>query len=177
MTERVRPERPQTVTAGGVFGRMTAIEAVRSNARGQPIVWSCRCDCGTVKEVRAFNLTAGVISSCGCLYRETRKTIRLVHGDKPKVKAATEYSAWTNMITRCTNPKHNRWQHYGGRGIKVCERWRDSYEAFLADVGRRPSPAHSIDRYPDCDGNYEPGNVRWATGHEQRMNQRRQKAA
>lgn len=177
MSKRHRPERPQSVDVGSSFGRLTVIRFRQTNHRGQG-VWLCRCECGNEDEYRASKLVGGLISSCGCLYRDSRRTIRLIHGDKPKGrKVAPEYTAWTNMITRCTNPKHNRWQHYGGRGIAICDQWRNSYEAFLADVGRRPSHAHSIDRYPDCDGNYEPGNVRWATGTEQRLNQRRQKAA
>lgn len=74
------------------------------------------------------------------------------------------------MIARCTRPSSNRYARYGGRGIRVCARWLDSYEAFLADVGRRPSPTHSLDRFPDNNGNYEPGNVRWATETEQQRN-------
>ncbi|HEX7893188.1 MAG TPA: hypothetical protein VF447_03285 [Terriglobales bacterium] len=82
-----------------------------------------------------------------------------------------EYRAWAGMIQRCTNPKHARWADWGGRGITVCERWR-SFENFYADMGNRPSPAHSLDRFPDNDGNYEPGNVRWATRSEQQLNKR-----
>lgn len=78
------------------------------------------------------------------------------------------------MVTRCTNPRRRAWKDYGGRGITVCERWRESFEAFFADVGARPSPNHSIDRI-DPDGDYKPGNVRWATCVEQNRNQRRTK--
>jgi hypothetical protein len=76
------------------------------------------------------------------------------------------------MNARCYYPKASEYARYGGRGITVCDRWRESYEAFLADVGRKPSRAHSIDRFPDVDGNYEPGNVRWATAKEQADNRR-----
>lgn len=79
------------------------------------------------------------------------------------------------MIQRCTNPKRKDWINYGGRGISVCERWLASHEAFLANIGRAPSRLHTLDRWPDNDGNYEPGNVRWATRAEQRLNQRAKK--
>lgn len=164
------------LSAGAVYSRMTVLSREETGERGHSR-YLCRCECGTEIVVRGTSLTSGNTTSCGCYHLERLRMDKLKHGDKPKAKAAPEYTAWTNMITRCTNPKHNRWQHYGGRGIAICDRWRNSYEAFLADVGRRPSPAHSIDRYPDCDGDYEPGNVRWATGTEQRLNQRRQKAA
>lgn len=164
------------IAEGQKFGRLIVTGKAPSNRHGHSMA-ACVCECGNSLAVRTTSLATGNTRSCGCLFTEVAKTIRLKHGDKLERAVAPEYRAWTNMITRCTNPKHNRWQHYGGRGISICERWRHSYEAFLADVGRRPSPGHSIDRYPDMDGNYEPGNVRWATGHEQRMNQRRQQAA
>jgi hypothetical protein len=81
------------------------------------------------------------------------------------------YRAWTSMKSRCNNPNHTAYTRYGGRGIRVCQRWNDSYEAFVEDVGDRPSPLHSLDRQ-DNNGNYEPGNVRWATSHEQNRNTR-----
>lgn len=83
-----------------------------------------------------------------------------------------EYAAWEHIVQRCTNPKCKAWKNYGARGITICGEWRNSFEAFFARVGVRPSPKHSIDRYPDNDGNYEPGNVRWATIQEQSRNRR-----
>jgi hypothetical protein len=83
-----------------------------------------------------------------------------------------EYRAWRNMLTRCANPRASNWKYYGGRGIKVCERWQD-FLNFVLDMGRRPSSEHSIDRWPNQDGNYEPGNCRWATRDEQTRNKRR----
>lgn len=84
-----------------------------------------------------------------------------------------EYRAWRNMLTRCYNPNASSFKYYGGRGITVCERWQRSFDAFLADVGPAPSNEHSIDRFPNNNGNYELGNVRWATHEEQQKNKRR----
>jgi hypothetical protein len=91
------------------------------------------------------------------------------HGDARRSTKSPEYAVWAHMIYRCTNPQSKEWKYYGGRGVQVCAAWQN-FEAFLADVGRRPSPKHSIDRYPDKDGDYEPGNVRWATLVEQHRN-------
>jgi hypothetical protein len=90
-----------------------------------------------------------------------------------KRKHTPEYSAWSHIVQRCTNSKCKEWPNYGGRGISICQEWRDSYQAFLDHVGPRPSPRHTIDRYPNNDGDYEPGNVRWATMKEQARNTRR----
>lgn len=95
-----------------------------------------------------------------------------MHGDTIHREPTPEYCAWSNMIQRCTNPKHPSFREYGGAGIAVCRRWRESFAAFLADMGRRPSARHSIDRYPDNSGGYEPGNCRWATQSEQNFNRR-----
>lgn len=94
------------------------------------------------------------------------------HGHTAERKRSAAHYAWTNMIQRCTNPKRPDYSFYGGRGIEVCARWRESFAAFLEDVGPRPSSGHSLDRYPDQNGNYEPGNCRWATKHEQMQNTR-----
>lgn len=98
---------------------------------------------------------------------------RVCHGESKKGKWTTEYRAWVNMITRCCNPNSTRFEDWGGRGISVCEKWRISYPAFLGDVGRKPTPGHSLDRHPNASGDYEPGNVRWATPEEQSRNQRK----
>jgi hypothetical protein len=94
------------------------------------------------------------------------------HGHTRRMARSSEHYAWTNMVQRCTNPNRQDFTSYGGRGISVCDKWRDSFEAFFADMGERPSPQHSIDRFPNNDGNYEPGNVRWATKHQQMQNTR-----
>lgn len=93
------------------------------------------------------------------------------YGDHPisRRKQMPEYTSWLNMKSRCGNPKNHRYYRYGGRGIKVCDEWLNSYKSFLSDVGRKPTPAHTLDRINN-DGNYEPGNVRWATDEEQKNN-------
>lgn len=112
------------------------------------------------------DLLNGKARSCGC---RTTKHLHGGNGSK-RIKPSATYTAWRSMRVRCTEPKVKSFRHYGGRGIKVCERWQ-KFENFLADMGERPSPKHSLDRI-DVNGHYEPGNVRWATPTEQQGNRR-----
>lgn len=131
----------------------------------------CRCECGSERSIAIHTLKQGQSRHCGCKQAEINERTHLRHGDTRRAGRAPEYGIWSKMIGRCTNPNDSHFAHYGGRGISVCDRWKADYVNFLADMGRRPSSDHSIDRI-DVDGNYEPGNVRWATDSEQMQNVR-----
>lgn len=116
------------------------------------------------------SLIRGFTRSCGCLGAETRVTSNTTHGHRKRNGNATQvYAAWCSMKNRCHNATADRYDRYGGRGIKICDRWLESFENFLADMGEPPSPQHSLDRI-DVNGNYEPSNCRWATQKEQSNN-------
>lgn len=105
------------------------------------------------------------------VFRNRLKTLGTIHGLASNGTITKEYRCWRNIITRCCDPKHNSFKNYGGRGIRVCDRWKHSVTDFISDVGLAPSPRHSIERI-ETDGNYEPGNCRWATKSEQNRNKR-----
>lgn len=145
---------------GCVFGQLT-VEALDGVKNGETY-WRCRCECGGVKVVRLVCLRRGNTKSCGCAYSRPK-----THGGC----YTPEYRSWAAMHGRCTNPENPSYHRYGGRGITVCERWNE-FNAFLSDMGERPSAKHSIDRI-DGNGNYEPSNCRWATVQQQSDNKER----
>lgn len=160
---------PRRQMIGQKFGRLTVIEL--AGRRERRLLYRCVCDCGTETVKLAGSLQNGETRSCGCLSSETQIATKTTHGHS---KTAT-YRSWSHMKTRCLNPNFPAFAEWGGRGITICERWM-VFENFLADMGEHPGPGYSIDRI-DNDGNYEPGNCRWATWAEQASNKRRSRSA
>lgn len=159
---------------GQRFSRMTVLR--RAPNRGHHVYWVCCCDCGNLREVAGEHLKSGRTASCGCLKIERTIAANTRHGHAraTTVGQSPTYRSWGDMIKRTTNPRTRRWSDYGGRGITVCDRWR-SFVNFLTDMGERPSGL-TLDRI-DNDGNYEPGNCRWATPTQQAQNRRKRTVA
>lgn len=151
---------------GQRFGRLTA-NRISGQHKGRGMVWECLCDCGATTHVRSGKLCSGHTRSCGCLVRETTSERSKKHG---RSRDAIWW-IWQGMKQRCQNPSNRSYDRYGGRGIQVCDRWLESFEAFLEDMGERPSPAHQVDRI-DNEGDYCKSNCRWSTAREQSENRR-----
>lgn len=163
--------KPVDIT-GQAFGRLQALEPVGSNSHGQRM-WRCSCECGKEHIAVAFKLRNGHTGSCGCLEQENRRTMSTSHGFARVKQKATEYEAYHNAKSRCTNPNNECFPDYGGRGIEF--RFK-AFEEFIQHIGLKPSPDLSLDRI-DPDGHYEFGNVRWANASVQAHNKRKSKGA
>jgi hypothetical protein len=161
--------------SGQRFGKLTVLCRELNNAKGRTR-WRCACDCGGEIVASGSNLQQGFTAACGCVRRTKAATNararNFKHGAAARSGQTSEYVSWSSMWARCTYPCVHSSELYLGRGVTVCERW-GTFETFLADMGLKPTPKHTIDRYPNSGGNYEPGNCRWATRSEQEANKRK----
>ncbi len=184
---RVSPTLTRQITgAAGLSAAPGKADGRTAKGRHRPALWqACRdrsragagqqrrrplallCDCGATAVVTGRDLRRGSTTSCGCRARAVTSARTKTHG----MSGTPEYHVWQSMRARCSNPRAVGYEHYGQRGIRVCQAWQDSFEAFFAHVGQRPSAEHSLDRI-DNNGDYEPGNVRWTTVHVQAANRR-----
>jgi hypothetical protein len=149
------------VKTGDKYGKLSIVNEVEKQGIHRRFL--CVCDCGNEVEIILNNLRRNITTSCGCV----RKKTHITHG----MRYTSEYKSWCCIKQRCYNPNYDRYNYYGGRGIKVCNEWLNSFETFLKDMGIKPGKDYSVDRI-DVNGNYEPGNCRWADRITQRNNQR-----
>lgn len=160
--------------SGKTFGRLR-VESVAGKTGSNNTIWRCVCQCGKVRNVIGSCLTSGHTASCGCISTDRIREIgyqQRRHGySRPNGSHSPTYTSWEAMRSRCSDPAAIGYRNYGGRGITVCDKWNRSFDAFLADMGERPSRQTTLDRI-DVNGNYEPGNCRWASKSQQCRNTR-----
>ena len=149
------------IPVSGRFGKLVIVgDPISKPGR---LLYPLACDCGGATHATSHELRMGKVRSCGCVH--------VTHGETVGGKVSPEYTAWRSMLSRCYDTNDVGFPNYGGRGIAVCQEWRASFAPFLEYMGRRPTSGHSVDRINSA-GNYEPGNVRWATAEQQNSNKR-----
>lgn len=147
------------------FGKLTAISF--DYTKNNQSYWKCLCECGNGKTIRLGDLRGNYTKSCGCLHKERASKASKTHG----LTNSTEYRIWQAIKTRCLNPNSNQYKDYGGRNITISENWKDNFEQFLNDMGKRPSTKHTIDRINNNLGYYKE-NCKWSTYKQQNNNKR-----
>ena len=162
---------PRKSLTGMRFGRLLVLDVADVDLPRR-LSWNVICDCGNRRIVLGSDLTTGNTSSCGCFRAERSRIAMTKHGASMYRPYTVEYRTWMAMKARCLNPNVKAFNNYGGRGIKICKRWINSFENFLSDMGKRPDGL-TLER-KNNDGNYEPNNCKWATRLEQRHNRRPQ---
>lgn len=155
---------------GRRFARLLVLERWPQNDPGGKPMWVCACDCGAKKPIGAYLLVSGKTRSCGCLHQEMRADVMRRTMTRHGRARTPEWYSWMGMRSRCNNPNATGYERYGGRGIKICKRW-DCFENFYADMGKRPSQQHTLERR-DVNGDYTPKNTYWATKTQQANNRR-----